>query len=188
MWNEKADVLVAGYGGAGAAAAVAAHDAGAEVILIEKSERAGGNTRLSGGTLREIKDAEKAILYFKAISDQTVSQAVIRVFIEETDKNPQWIRDIGGELERASEGAQKFPPSLHVIWPFLPGAEGMGGRWNIKGNSKPGGTNLCNVMIRAIQKRKIKVLFNTAAKKLIKSESGEINGIVADSPQGRNPD
>jgi tricarballylate dehydrogenase len=48
------DVLVVGAGGAGLAAAVAAHDAGAQVKVLEKAPRdaMGGNTRFSGGLFR----------------------------------------------------------------------------------------------------------------------------------------
>ena len=35
-WTEEADVVVVGYGGAGAVTAIAAHDAGAEVLILEK--------------------------------------------------------------------------------------------------------------------------------------------------------
>lgn len=184
MWNEEADVIVVGYGGAGAAAAITAHDAGAKVILLEKDDKAGGNTRLSGGTLREFLDTKTAAQYFQAILDKTVSRAVVRAFVDETDKNPEWVKGLGGELLRATEGPQRFPPSPHVVWPFLPGSEGMGGRWQIKGQSRVGGSNLCDVLIKAVDKRGIKVLFKTAAKKLLINESKEVNGIVADSPQG----
>jgi len=36
QWDYEADVVVVGYGGAGAVTAIAARDAGAEVLLIEK--------------------------------------------------------------------------------------------------------------------------------------------------------
>ena len=36
-WDLEADVVVVGFGGAGVAAAVTAHDLGAEVILLEKA-------------------------------------------------------------------------------------------------------------------------------------------------------
>lgn len=184
MLIEETDVVVVGYGGAGAAAAIAAHDAGAKVLLIEKSERAGGNTRLSGGTLRELLDNKGAAQYLQAILDNTVSPAVTQAFVDETIKNSGWIKEIGGEVEKVDAGPQRFPPSPHVVWPHLPGAAGMGGRWNIIGNSKPGGTNLCNVMIKAIEKRGIKVLFNTAAKKLTTNDSKEVTGVIANSPKG----
>ena len=35
-WDDEADVVVVGYGAAGAAAAAEAHDAGADIILLEK--------------------------------------------------------------------------------------------------------------------------------------------------------
>lgn len=50
-WDTEVDVLVIGAGGAGLAAAVAAHDAGALVAVTEKLERPGGNTALSTGSL-----------------------------------------------------------------------------------------------------------------------------------------
>ncbi len=37
VWNEKTDVIVVGYGLAGAIAAIEACDAGAEVTVLEKS-------------------------------------------------------------------------------------------------------------------------------------------------------
>ena len=45
------DVLVIGGGGCGLAAAIAAHDAGAETAIVEKLDRPGGNTALSTGSV-----------------------------------------------------------------------------------------------------------------------------------------
>lgn len=50
-FDVEVDVLVVGAGGAGLAAAVAASDAGATVALVEKLERAGGNTAISTGSI-----------------------------------------------------------------------------------------------------------------------------------------
>ena len=41
-WHAAADVVVVGYGYAGAVAAIEAHDAGADVLLIEKMPDPGG--------------------------------------------------------------------------------------------------------------------------------------------------
>ena len=45
-WDEETDVVILGCGGADAVAAIAASDAGAKVIVVEKGE-SGGNTRLA---------------------------------------------------------------------------------------------------------------------------------------------
>jgi len=46
---EQADVLIAGSGAAGMRAAIAAHDAGANVVLLAKGPRRANHTRMSGG-------------------------------------------------------------------------------------------------------------------------------------------
>ncbi|WP_112320985.1 FAD-dependent oxidoreductase [Oceanibium sediminis] len=47
----KVDVLVIGAGGCGLTAALSAHEAGLEVAILEKADRAGGNTALSSGSI-----------------------------------------------------------------------------------------------------------------------------------------
>jgi succinate dehydrogenase/fumarate reductase flavoprotein subunit len=48
-WDKVADVVVLGSGAAGLAAATLAHDGGAQVLLLEKSDLIGGTTAVSGG-------------------------------------------------------------------------------------------------------------------------------------------
>jgi fumarate reductase flavoprotein subunit len=50
-WDTETDVLIIGGGGCGLAAAIAAHDAGAEAVIVEKLDRVGGNTALSTGSV-----------------------------------------------------------------------------------------------------------------------------------------
>ena len=49
--HETCDVLVAGGGGAGLSAAIAASESGADVVLIEKRDELGGATGMSVGTI-----------------------------------------------------------------------------------------------------------------------------------------
>jgi len=51
QWDLEVDVLVIGAGACGMAAAIAAHDAGAQVAIVEKQERPGGNSSLSTGSV-----------------------------------------------------------------------------------------------------------------------------------------
>ena len=56
-WNVTADIVVVGYGYAGAVAALEAHDAGADVLIIEKMPDPGGISITSGGNVRTVEDA-----------------------------------------------------------------------------------------------------------------------------------
>ncbi|HUO47256.1 MAG TPA: FAD-dependent oxidoreductase, partial [Acidimicrobiales bacterium] len=50
-WDHTADVVIVGSGGGGVVAALAATEAGASAIVLEKEERVGGSTCMSGGIL-----------------------------------------------------------------------------------------------------------------------------------------
>ncbi len=51
VWDEVADVLVIGSGGAALTAATLAADGGASVLIVEKAEMIGGTTAVSGGVM-----------------------------------------------------------------------------------------------------------------------------------------
>ena len=48
-WDSTVDVVIVGSGGGGMVAALAAADAGASALVLEKQERIGGSTAMSGG-------------------------------------------------------------------------------------------------------------------------------------------
>ena len=54
-WDVEADVVVVGFGAAGFAASVTAHDLGAKVVILEKAPEGqeGGNTRVAGPGLSQ---------------------------------------------------------------------------------------------------------------------------------------
>ena len=45
-FKAETEILIIGYGGAGAVAAMTAHDLGSNVLIIEKMEQGGGNTNM----------------------------------------------------------------------------------------------------------------------------------------------
>lgn len=69
-WDKIYDVVVLGFGGAGASAARFAADNGAKVLLVDKAPEGheGGNTRYSGQNVGYTPDPEKFRIYYKALA------------------------------------------------------------------------------------------------------------------------
>ena len=72
----EVDVLVAGFGAAGASAAIAAHDEGATVAVVEKTSSGGGNCVHSGGFLFEV-DGPGAVEHLDALCFGKTDRAVL---------------------------------------------------------------------------------------------------------------
>ena len=101
-WDMEADVVVAGYGGAGAVAAIAAHDSGAEVLVLESTSAGGGNTIISFGGFLCPTNIQDAITYITGLYEFSLSEkddALIRVFAEESVKNIDWVTGLGEGVE-----------------------------------------------------------------------------------------
>jgi succinate dehydrogenase/fumarate reductase flavoprotein subunit len=67
-WDIETDVVVAGFGAAGFAASVTAHDLGTKVLILEKAPEGqhGGNTRVAGKGYLNTSSANKAAAYLRA--------------------------------------------------------------------------------------------------------------------------
>jgi 3-oxosteroid 1-dehydrogenase len=50
-WDEEADLVIVGSGGGSLVAAIAAADAGRKPLVLEKTDKVGGSTSMSGGVL-----------------------------------------------------------------------------------------------------------------------------------------
>jgi succinate dehydrogenase/fumarate reductase flavoprotein subunit len=81
-FDETFDVIVVGYGFAGALAAITAADLGARVLLAEKEETPGGISICSGGTMRSAHNADEAFAYLKATNAGRTPDDVLRVLAD----------------------------------------------------------------------------------------------------------
>ena len=101
------DVIVLGYGSAGANAALQAAHLGARVLIIEKAERGGGNSFVSSANMtvptdfdrRDKSDGAAFARYLEEVAQGTTPQAVINAFVEGEYEMFEWIRSLGGEFE-----------------------------------------------------------------------------------------
>lgn len=86
VWDGEYDVVVVGFGGAGAVAARNAADAGASVLLVDKAPEGheGGNTRYCGQFILNVdsSDEETAMGYFKGLySDFKIDETVLKTYV-----------------------------------------------------------------------------------------------------------
>jgi fumarate reductase flavoprotein subunit len=104
------DVAVIGAGAAGLAAAVAAADAGASVIVLEAGEKVGGSSRLSGGHFfaagtsvqraAGIEDSADAMFeHIMVLNQWMLEPAVVRRYCDASASTLEWIRGLGVEFK-----------------------------------------------------------------------------------------
>jgi succinate dehydrogenase/fumarate reductase flavoprotein subunit len=100
-WDFETDVVVVGTGYAGSNAAIASHDAGAHVLVLEKApERfAGGNSSVSGGGLRIPSNVPDAIEYYRALCFGTVPEELCIDLAEAMVKVPEQLKKLGIPVE-----------------------------------------------------------------------------------------
>ena len=187
MLEREADVAVIGFGGAGAAAAIEAHDAGASVIVLEKTSAGGGTTRESSGNIRIISDPRKAEQHYCELTMGTTPLAVMRTFVHGVSEIPKWIESLGGVVQPS------LPEPIKYVFPYIApttsypeiaGSEGIGGRWAVKAEGdEGGGAALWRVLEKNAQVRAIEVLYNTRAQRLVRNGDG-IVGVKAIGPEG----
>ena len=174
-WHRQTDVVVVGYGGAGAATAITAHDAGVGVLILEKAPEGqeGGNTRVAGQGYLAPEPVDKAITYFNALCGAyTVPEEMGRVWSEEMCRNNDWLKSLGGDpVEHQQQPAG-------IEFPDLPGSDCVH-----KYHHGPvvGYERTWKLFKGAVEERRIEVLYATPGKELIQNRAtGEIIGVSAE--------
>ncbi|OGA22609.1 MAG: fumarate reductase [Betaproteobacteria bacterium RIFCSPLOWO2_02_FULL_67_26] len=198
-FDESTDVVVAGSGLAGGIAAITAADAGAKVLLIEKSEVPGGLSICSYGAVRSARDPQAAFAYLQATNDGRTPDDVLRVLAGGMCELEAAVRELakingavistsvaeaagGGpdDPERRRVGANyPFPGNeafYHTTVVDVPGFDAAGHYpW---ANGAPGGPKLYKIIHDHLRKRGVETRLATPALRLI-AEPGtrEVRGV-----------
>lgn len=122
QWSDVADVVVVGWGGAGASAAIEAREQGAEVLVIDRFS-GGGASVLSGGVVyagggtRYQKEAgfedspEAMTAYLRHEVNGVVSDATLARFSRESVANLQWLEKQGARFDSTMPAYKtSYPP------------------------------------------------------------------------------
>lgn len=132
------DVCVVGAGGAGLAAAISAHEAGARVLVLEKMPLVGGNTLLAHEALSALEDAGRAknsaeaaeiradratLLEEMSERGRTGRPELERILIDRSSDALEWLKTVGSELPR-----REARWGYRHVWDYRPAAgEPLGG-------------------------------------------------------------
>ncbi len=172
-WNRETDVVVVGFGAAGAAAAITAHDAGAKVILLEKQPKGkeGGNSRVSGNLyLCPLPEKEKQFAEYLKNCDfwDQLPDEVSNAAAAEYVKNEEWLKKMGANIVT-------FPFPAEVL---VPGGESVRCATH---DGKLGKEAMWKVIAPNVTNRGIEILYHTPGKRLVQTCEGEIIGLIAES-------
>jgi succinate dehydrogenase/fumarate reductase flavoprotein subunit len=179
-WDMESDVVVLGYGGSGIVSALAASEAGATVLVLEKSPMSGGCTRISDCNINAAKSVEGMVAYLKdTVAQNGVSDAVIRAVSEATYTNPQWLESMGLKFSMGTMSMAEFPAASHHSEILNGRASSVSGeRMNMEGGH---GSLMCDTLAKQAEARGVKVLYSTPARELVQNaDTGEIIGVKAE--------
>ena len=194
-WDKEADVVVIGFGGAGAAAALQAKECGADVILLDRFG-GGGTTSYSGGVIyaggtrfqREAgfeDTAEKMQAYLGMEVGDAVRLDTLRRFCEGSAADVDWL--IGHGVKYSSEayldkvtyppegkflyysGNEKSPSFAEKAEPAPRGHRAVGQGF--------GGAHYIAALRQAIERNGVQLMTHTRAARLVCDRDGSVIGV-----------
>ena len=169
------DVIVIGGGGAGIAAAHAALDAGARVLVCEAAQRIGGSAANSGGVImaagtgiqksRGVEDSvEDLYSHYMAVNQYQVEPALVRRLCEGGAPTIEWLQSFGVIFN---------PDRLYVTGVENPKAP--------RGHPADGnGLAIMTLLEQSAAAKGLEVALKTRVERLLSGRDGHICGIHAD--------
>ena len=177
--SKSADIVVIGAGGAGMTAAIqAAQDGATNVVIIEKTGMAGGNTTRSTGGLNA---SETTFQERDGIEDSN------QLFIDDTMKGGKNINDLSLVTYMAENSADA------LYWVNDLGADltvvGLFGGASVKRIHRPSDTSavgpvLVKTLLAQVEKLNIPVLYNTKAEEILTDDNGAVSGVKVTDENG----
>jgi succinate dehydrogenase/fumarate reductase flavoprotein subunit len=183
MADAACDVVVIGFGYAGAAAAIAASDAGASVLLLERMPTPGGISICSAGGVRIAEDAGLALSYLRATNAGKTPEPVLRALADGMTR-------LSERIERFAEASgavisQRASPANYPFEGFetfgfvyveeVPGFDSKDAYPQVAGS--PAGAMLFKVMADNVVARPIELRCRARARRLLQDGSGRVVGV-----------
>jgi 3-oxo-5alpha-steroid 4-dehydrogenase len=195
-WDATADVVVVGFGGAGACAALEAHDAGADVLVLDRFH-GGGATAISGGVVYAgggtpeqqaagVPDTPAAMFdYLRLETAGAVSDETLRRFCDGSVEMLGWLKGHGVPFEgSAAPYKTSYPTNDYYL--YYSGNELAGPARAVAAPAQRGhrargrgtsGKALFGPLRAAVESRGIRVQVQTRAESLVTDDAGRVLGV-----------
>ena len=172
------DVLVIGAGACGLSAAIAAHDAGASVAIVEKRERPGGNSSLSTGSVPGagsrfqraagiVDSPDQMVRDLSRIAGDTDDPALLRRMADVSAETVEWLVD---QVEARMHLITAYKHIGHTVE-------------RLHAPKSRRGQDLVDDLLAAIDRRGIPLALGNAVEDLI-VEDGRVAGAEIRSTEG----
>ena len=97
-WDREVDVVVVGYGAAGAVAASEAASLGARTLLLEKMPFPGGLSIASAGGIRVTSDSAAAFEYLKVTCGGRTPEKLLKLLADEMANIGEYVKLLADEI------------------------------------------------------------------------------------------
>lgn len=129
-WDQEADIIIVGFGGAGIAAAITAADEGlGDALVLEAAPEGeeGGNTRVSQQAVFTTDDPKALAAYQKNLNDPyIVPDDRLLSWAEALAENPQWLIDQGADMVKHDSTSEYPDIEGHEAGYVVVASEGIG--------------------------------------------------------------
>ncbi len=203
-WDDTADVIVIGYGIAGACAALEARRAGADVLVIERASGGGGASALSagifylgGGTAVQkavgYDDTAEDMFKFLMASTGAPDATIVRRFCDDAADHFDWLETQGVPFERTyyKEKAVIAPTSdclastgNEKAWPYYTFATPVPRGHKVAKVGDGGGALAMNALIARCAEEGVRVEADSEVKALVRDDAGRIVGVKVRQTSG----
>lgn len=182
-WDDEADVVVIGFGAAGAAAALAASAEGARTLILEKQGGASGSepgehlstSHLSGGVFLMPTDRAATVRYFRELMrgsrvpgappTRWSSDELIDAYAGRAVTLKDWLHELGADISFISSGAEHPFPGVDTFESY---------------RFKDSGLGMMRFFERVVRDdRNVEVRYEAPVQRLITDSGGVVVGVLA---------
>lgn len=202
QFDLETDVVIVGFGGAGASAAWEARHAGSEVLVLERSSAGGGSTMMSacemylggsGGTALQtdlgIRDStENFYNYLKACFADNCDEDRLRMYCEGSVEHFDWCESLGVKYKRglfegrdvvAMTGDSLQYTGNERSWPFTEASTPVP-RGHLPADADHrGGQVFMSTLLKRVEESGADIRVDARATALIQDKYGVVRGLVA---------